>query len=237
MLITGVSKKGGRPVNEDAYGEVRANGILCAVVADGLGGHYGGEVASKLAVDTIINEFKKAPAFSAEALKGYIKAANTAIGDAAMTDPQNVHMATTVVVLLKKGKRAIWANVGDSRLYRFLSNRLVEVTEDHSLAFHSFVSGNIEYDDIRKSPDQNKLTNALGPALGEINVSDMISINAETSFLLCTDGWWEYITEDQMEDTLRRSPDPRSWIRGMLSILESSESTDRDNYTAVAVMI
>lgn len=237
MQITGVSKKGGRPVNEDAYGEAKANGILCAAVADGLGGHSGGEIASKLAVDTVLKEFVSSPAFSQEAIEGYIKAANEAIRETASTDPENVHMATTIVVLLKKGRRAVWANVGDSRLYRFRSGKLTEVTEDHSLAFIDFINGSIEYGDIRTSPDQNKLTNAMGAALREISVSDIVSVNPDTSFLLCTDGWWEYVTEEQMEATLRASRSPRAWIKEMLTIHEGTAPEGNDNYTAVAVMI
>ncbi len=237
MLITGTSKIGGRAVNEDFYGETRAKGILCAAVADGLGGHSGGSIASKLAVDTIMKEFLASPSISQDAIKGYINAANSAISQAAATDPEHVHMATTIVVLLRKGKRAIWANVGDSRLYRFRNNLIEEVTEDHSLAFMEFVNGNIEYDDIRTSPDQNKLTNALGPAMGEIKVYENRSIGTDTSFLLCTDGWWEYVNEDEMEKALKLSSSPRTWIQQMLDIRENAAPENSDNYTAVAVMI
>ena len=237
MLITGTSKKGGRAVNEDFYGETRAKGILCAAVADGLGGHSGGSIASKLAVDTVMKEFLDSPAISQAAIKEYIKAANTAISQAAATDPEHVHMATTIVVLLTKGKHAIWANVGDSRLYRFRRGLIDEVTEDHSLAFMDFVNGNIEYDDIRTSPDQNKLTNALGPVMGEISVYENHSIGTDTSFLLCTDGWWEHVTEEDMEKTLKESSSPRTWMQQMLDIRENAAPENSDNYTAVAVMI
>ena len=237
MLITGISKKGGRSVNEDSYGETRAKGILCAVTADGLGGLSGGSIASKLAVETVMKEFLASPAISHDAIKGYIHAANNAIEEAAATDPEHVHMATTIVVLLRKGKCAIWANVGDSRLYRFKNNMIEEVTEDHSLAFMDFVNGNIEYNDIRTSTDQNKLTNALGSSMGEISVYENHSVSTDTSFLLCTDGWWEHVTEDDMEKTLKSSSSPRSWIQQMLDIREKAAPENSDNYTAVAVMI
>ena len=236
MLLTGVSRKGGRIRNEDAYGEARAEGILCAIVADGLGGHYGGEIASRLAVDTIINKFIEDPGVSEEHIKKYIEAANSAIVSRAESDPEHVHMSSTIVVLLKKGGRAIWANVGDSRLYLFNHNTISEVTEDHSLAFLDFMRGEIEYDDIRQSENQNKLTSALGVGFDEINISKVTHIGSSASFLLCTDGWWEYVNEDQMEETLCKSKNTRSWLEAMVKIREENAPEDSDNYTAIAIM-
>ena len=237
MLVTGVSRKGGRARNEDAYGEARALGILCAVVADGLGGHNGGQIASKLAVDTVINKFVEDPGFSEEYIKKYIEAANSAIVGYAENDPEHVHMSSTIVVLLRKGGKAIWANVGDSRLYCFNHNVISEVTEDHSLAFLDFMSGEIEYDDIRRSENQNKLTSALGVGLDDINVSKITRVAGSTSFLLCTDGWWEYVTEEQMERTLRESRNTRQWLEAMIKIREENAPEGSDNYTAITVML
>lgn len=237
LLVTGVSRKGGRDRNEDAYGEKRVGGILCAVVADGLGGHYGGEIASRLAVDTIIEKFTKDPGFSVEHIKKYIESANDAIVKYAENDPEHVHMSSTIVVLLKKGGRAIWANVGDSRLYCFRNNMISEVTEDHSLAFLDFMRGDIEYADIRRSENQNKLTSALGIGLDEVNISEITQVDSSTSFLLCTDGWWEYVTEEQMEQTLESSKDTRGWLEAMVKIREETAPDNSDNYTAITVMI
>ena len=236
MLVTGVSRKGGRTRNEDAYGEASAGGILCAVVADGLGGHYGGEIASRLAVDTIIKNFTEEPGFSEEHIKQYIEAANSAIVDCAENDPEHVHMSSTIVVLLRKGGKAIWANAGDSRLYCFNHNIISEVTEDHSLAFLDFMNGDIEYDDIRRSENQNKLTSALGIGLDEINTSKISHVGSSTSFLLCTDGWWEYVTEEQMEKTLGESKNTHQWLEAMIKIREENAPEGSDNYTAIAIM-
>ncbi len=240
MLVTGVSRKGGRKVNEDAYGEVRAGGVLCVAVADGLGGHNGGRIASGLAVDTILDVFKKEPDFSRDALIKYIMAANAAISEYAVNNPDYVHMSSTIVLLLVKGNRAIWANVGDSRLYRFKGGAIAEVTEDHSLAFLEFMNGDIEYDDIRASRGQNKLTCALGAAMadeGDVNCSEITRIDGSAAFLLCTDGWWEYVKEEQMEKTAAESKTTRAWIEAMLKIREENAPEGSDNYTAAAVML
>ncbi|MBR0365286.1 MAG: protein phosphatase 2C domain-containing protein, partial [Clostridia bacterium] len=108
MLVSGVSKKGGRPANEDAWGEVRVGDILCVVVADGLGGHNGGMLASRIAVDTVLAKFASAPGFSSETVKELVKAANLAVKEKAGTDPELVRMATTIVILLIKGRSAVW---------------------------------------------------------------------------------------------------------------------------------
>lgn len=237
MLVTWVSRKGGRIENEDAVGKIKAKNILCAVVADGLGGHLGGKLASNTAVEAILGSFSQNPEFSPEAVKTYIQSGSAAIAEIAKNDPDYVHMSSTVAVILIKGGKAIYANVGDSRIYRFRDDRLIEVSEDHSVAFTDFLNGNIEYDDIRTSKNQNKLTSALGMGLNDINVSEIIPVDSHTSFLLCTDGWWEYVTEEEMENTSAASVSSREWISAMLEIREAKAPENSDNYTAAAIML
>ncbi|MGM9936997.1 MAG: PP2C family protein-serine/threonine phosphatase [Candidatus Ornithomonoglobus sp.] len=237
MLVTVVSKKGGRRINEDAAGRTKKKGIVCVVLADGLGGHYGGSIASGLAVETVLAAFNEKPIFSAEGVRQYISLANNAIMARADADEKYGHMSSTIAVLLIKGKKAVWGNVGDTRLYRFHHNRIEEVTEDHSLAFMNFMNGEIEYDDIRTSPDQNKLTSALGIASGEMNISKVIDIDNYTSFLLCTDGWWEYVSDEDMEDTLKNSQSGKEWITKMIEIRDDAAPAGSDNYSAAAVVI
>lgn len=237
MLVSGVTKKGGRPVNEDAWGEVYAKGIECVVAADGLGGHSGGSLASRAAVDAVMEDFKAAPEFSADALARLVAAANKAVMTRAETDPALVHMSTTIAILLIKGRNAMWATVGDTRIYLFEDNMIVEVTEDQSLAFADFVDGVIEYDDIRRSEKQNLLTNALGASFGEANVRDMVRLVNNAAFLVCTDGWWEYVTEPQMEGALKASKNAHDWLSAMLTIREGAAPERSDNYTAAAVLL
>ena len=156
MVIKSISKEGGREHNEDYIGYTRRKGITCVVVADGLGGHSGGEIASKLTVNTVLEAFESDPGFSKEYIEKYINTANDAVVEKAMNDPLLLHMSSTVVVLLVKGRRALWSNVGDSRIYKLFEGSISDVSEDHSLAFLDFVRGTIEYDQIRTSPNQNK---------------------------------------------------------------------------------
>ena len=237
MIVTWVSKEGGREYNEDAVGKTRKKGIVCVVVADGLGGHAGGTLASKLAVDTVLTEFTNDPGFSKEHIEKYINLANDAIVSRAMNDPELLYMSSTVVVLLIKGRYAIWANVGDSRMYRLYEGVVAEVSEDHSVAFLDFVNGVTEYSDIRTSPNQNKLTSALGVAMDGVNISEKIHINASTSFVLCTDGFWEYVTEEDMENTFKDSDGGEVWLEKMIKIREEKAPENSDNYTAAVIVI
>ncbi len=214
-----------------------ANGITCVVVADGLGGYTGGAAASRIAVDTVFDSFKKKPGFSKECIEQYISLACEAIRKKSKESPDNMYMSSTIAVLLINGQNAVWAHVGDSRLYRFENKMIAEVTDDHSIAFEDFMSGLIEYGEIRTSPNQNKLTNALSISPCTISVSDITPIDGSSSFLLCTDGWWEYVTEEEMEQTLGKASNSREWLRAMLDIRENAAPENSDNYTAAAVMM
>ncbi len=235
MVITWVSKEGGREVNEDSLGKAKAKGIVCVVVADGLGGHNGGKIASEIVVDSILDAFRENPGFSKDYLEQYIAKAKENLAKKAMSVPDLLHMSSTAVILLIKGRRAMWANVGDSRLYRFCHGEICEVTEDHSVAFLDFIRGDIEYNDIRMSPDQNKLTSAIGLAMDSVNYSDECKINGATAFLLCTDGWWEYVTEDEMDEIFSQESKSRDCLEAMLKIREEKAPENSDNFTAVVV--
>lgn len=237
MRVTWVSRTGGRSVNEDAIGKARDKGILCIAVADGLGGHNAGEIASKLAVETILKSFADMPVFSKESIKRYITDAHNAILRKAKTDPDYLHMSSTIVVLLVKGKRALWAHVGDSRLYRLEKNKIAEVTEDHSLAFLDFMNGDIEYDQIRESENQSRLTNALGSYIKDLKISEETLLSSSSAFLLCTDGWWEYVRENDIESLSESSRDARGWLERMLAVREANAPENSDNYTAAAVFM
>ncbi len=237
MVIKWISRKGGRSNNEDFYGHTRKNGITCVVVADGLGGHSGGEIASKLTVNTIIGAFEREPGFSKEYIEKYINTAKDAVVEKAMNDPLLLHMSSTVAVLLIKGRRALWANVGDSRVYKFYDGSITDVSEDHSLAFLDFVKGIIEYDDIRTSPNQNKLISAIGVSMDGINISEVTNSGVGSAFMLCTDGWWEYVTEKDMEETYENSSNIHDWLKNMIEIRQNNAPEDSDNYTVMVVMV
>ncbi len=236
MTERGVREQGGRAKNEDYIGMERQNGISCYVVADGLGGHGSGEVASKTAVDEICAAFKQNPEISTEALRSYFDSAQDAVVKKREEDILYRNMATTIVVLLTDGKKAVWGHLGDTRLYRLEKKELIEITDDHSVAFVSWQIGEIDHRDIRNSPDQNKLLKILGDNdKYEPQIQPVISVNKHTKFLLCTDGYWKYVTEEDVERTANETKNVEAWIGRMNAIVERNLNPKSDNYSAIAV--
>lgn len=237
MRAAKITNRGGRENNEDFICEAESNGVWCYVLCDGLGGHEGGEVASKLVAETICAAFEKKPELSQKAAEEYIEAATNALVTKRAVTPDLFDMSTTVTLLLTNGERAVWAHVGDSRIYFITGGEISLITDDHSMAFMEFESGMISYDDIRESPNQNRLTRCIGGISGSADLSDEIVLKSGDAFLLCSDGFWEYVREDDIERTYAESFSPKEWLEKMLDVLHKNEIEYNDNYSTVAVMI
>lgn len=237
MAAAGVSKRGGRLKNEDYIGQAHQGNISCYVVADGLGGHGSGEIASQTAVKAVLDCFVRRPEISQQMLKSYLDYAQNAIVQRKEKDESCKNMGTTIVVLITDGKKAVWGHLGDSRLYRLRKKLLYEITDDHSVAFVSYQIGEIPYySDIRNSPDQNKLLKILGEKEKYApQISQVMSIDKHTKFLLCTDGFWKYVTEEDVEYTARKSKTEKEWLDKMTAIVERNLTPTSDNYSAITV--
>lgn len=186
---------GGRAENEDSTRQLRlGKEQLCLVVADGLGGHGGGAQASAAAADTICREWDGDA--DPEALKRLVQR-----GHEAVTAIQTAQcaMMSTVVALEIAGNRAAWAHVGDSRLYHFVDGRLVFQTKDHSASQIAVFMGEITADQIRFHEDRNRVLRALGQD-GALTVEAAAEAlcPGRHAFLLCSDGFWEYVLENEM---------------------------------------
>lgn len=236
MRAVSLSNRGGRKNNEDCVGYARAGEIWCFVLCDGLGGQLCGEVASKLVCDTVCGEFEKNPEISRTALRGYLEKAVMVLGEERDEDKYN--MSSTAVVLVTDGKKAVWAHIGDSRLYYISDGEILQITDDHSVAFMEFEGGMIIYDDIRRSPNQNKLTRCVSDIDNfKPDISDIAELEHGDAFLLCSDGFWEYVTEDDIEETVSKSSSPKEWLEKMLDVLHENEIEKNDNYSVIAVMV
>ena len=217
---------GHRENNEDAYAVFdTANGFL-AIAADGLGGHNNGEYASRQAVETISTCLADTP-LSEDAVEDAIIKANE---DICLLQHSKPEAKTTIALLWTAGESAIVANVGDTRIYQFRDGRIVYQSTDHSVAQLSVIAGEITAEDIRKSPDRNRLTRSLGQR--EAPWIDIVSLKIRPGdrFLLCSDGFWESVTEDQMLQGAAEDVD--AWLSEMRFI---AESRAHDNNTAIAV--
>ena len=233
LQVASYTNTGGRPDNEDSTRQIlREEDALCLVVADGLGGHGGGAKASAAAADTICNQWDGTA--SPESLKELVQAAHLAVR--AIQTPACA-MKSTVVALEIVGDHAAWAHVGDSRLYWFRDGKLVFQTRDHSASQIAVVMGDITVDQIRFHEDRNRVLRALGQADDPLVVetAEHQLPPGRHAFLLCSDGFWEYVLEKEMAADLKAAADPLDWLIRMRSRLSARTPEDNDNNTAAAV--
>jgi PPM family protein phosphatase len=233
-----ITRVGGRQNNEDACGDLWLGNAGCWVVADGLGGHRGGETASSLAVQAVLASFQANPEFSTAALRQHLEAAQQAILKAQKEQPNLAGMRTTIVVLITDSLHALWAHVGDSRLYCLDAGRIAFRTKDHSVVQAMVSAGELSPREIRHHEDRNRLLRCLGNSNGDLRPEFLPqgrTLYRGTTFLLCTDGFWENISEAEMEVDLAKADSPRDWLAKMETRLLERTTEDSDNYTAMAV--
>ena len=225
---------GGRAVNEDSTRQVRlGEDRLCLVGADGLGGHGGGAQASAAAADAICREWRGEA--DPEDLRRLVRMGHEAV--TAIQTPQCA-MKSTVVALELAGNRAAWAHVGDSRLYHFADGRLAFQTKDHSASQIAVFMGEITVDQIRFHEDRNRVLRALGQdGAPTVEVGEEALRPGRHAFLLCSDGFWEYVLEDEMAADLAAAADPLDWLARMRSRLIARVPADNDNNTAAAAWV
>ena len=231
-----MSAPGTYAANEDAAGEVTADGRTLLVVADGLGGHAHGEVASALAVASCLAAFQAHPSLDAGALESLFIGAHGAIAAAAASASHPPR--TTLVLLAIDEANGRWAHVGDSRLYHFRAGRVAARTRDHSVPEMLHKAGDIRDDEIRTHPDRPRLLHVLGQGTPpKAAVSSAVPLASGDAFLLCSDGWWEPVEDEQMERTLSAAADPGAWLTTMRTLVERAARRPQDNYTATAVFV
>jgi serine/threonine protein phosphatase PrpC len=234
-----LSSAGGREENEDCC-DFRQNGksglwVLC----DGLGGHRGGEIASRLAVGSAIESFLLDSRVTAELLTAHLERAHAAVLERQRTEPDFSGMRTTIVMLLASGDAALWAHAGDSRLYWFRGAKLKAQTKDHSVPQRLADAGEIRPDQIRFHEDRSRLLRSLGARQesGAINGSLPGKPESGDAFLLASDGFWEYVTEPEMEQDLAASADSTNWLGLMEARLRQRATPESDNFSAITVRV
>ena len=233
ISISYYTARGKRQNNEDAVSLLEGSNSLLAVVADGLGGHEAGEVASNHAVATL-NRLLQAQTPEEDDLIDAIQQANQEIYE--MQNAQS-HMRTTVAALWLGDYRTIAANVGDSRIYQFRNGRIVYQSTDHSVAQMAVLVGEVEKSELRRSKDRNKLIRVVGEANPPKVDCVELTVQAGDRFLLCSDGFWEPVTEERMLETMASSATAQQWLRLMRQEVERANNPTQDNHTAIALVI
>ena len=234
-----LSKTGGRNENQDCCDSKVVSHAGLWIVADGLGGHRGGAIASKTAVQAILDYWRSEDAAISQTIDNLINRAHDAIVKQQNTDPLLSAMRTTLVVLHVDRDQAIWGHVGDSRLYLFRNFVLLLQTKDHSVSQVMVDTGEITQGQIRNHEDRNRLLRAVGNPDGvkpTILESSRRVVSGD-AFLMCTDGFWEYVTEAEMTVDLVKSDTPMEWLERMEIRLIARAPAGNDNYSAMAVFI
>jgi protein phosphatase len=221
-----------RSINQDSW-LVRDEAELYAV-ADGMGGHNGGEVASAMAVE-LLEEHAGEP--SLEALKEAARVGNRAIFEKAGAEAELRGMGTTLCALRvvpgPEGDELAWINVGDSRVYLYRDDRLIQLSTDHSLVEDLLRDGQLTRDEAAVHPQRNIITRALGIDVDVDVDGDTVLPFTGDRYLLCSDGLFGEVSADQMSSVLRRLADPTEAAEELVRL--ANEGGGRDNITVVVV--
>jgi PPM family protein phosphatase len=239
-----VSALGHRPSNQDALGSAVQDGLICFVVSDGTGGHTGGEVASRVVVDAVLAQFMQEGSFGARAMRSYIEYAIIKVAQSKkLSEPRRNMSATVAVLMIDQSNRcALWGHLGDTRIYFFRNGRVHSVTSDHSLAQRFVDAGYARPDQVRTHPQRSVLYAAIGAegdTFPEVT-REAVTVQDRDCFLICTDGFWEWVVETQMEVALSASKSCEEWLTIMSQIAEGSalaSGQQRDNYSAIAICL
>lgn len=227
---------GDRENNEDSAGyRVRPWHSGVFAVADGLGGHDAGEVASATATRCLIDRFSGAPSLAPDAVEQMFAAANDAVYAAQGEAHTFYSMKTTLAAAFYRRGRVVLAHVGDSRIYLFRKRKLCLRTRDHSLAQLLVEQGKLAPDALRRNADRNQLLRAMGSTAARPTVSETLRLRRGDALLLCTDGFWENLDDCEIEAALGTADSPEAWVRAMLTRHANARRERQDNFTALAV--
>ena len=233
------SRMGSRSVNQDRIAYTYGRDTLLLVVADGMGGHAGGEIAAQIAVRLFIERFqqeakpilKNPLTFLHESM---VKA-HAALGSYSAQFSMLETPRTTCVACIVQAGHAHWAHVGDSRLCLYRQGVLLSQTRDHSKVQYLVDQGLIGPNDVAEHPDRNKIYSCLGGLVDPvIDLSNRTPLRDGDIIVMCTDGLWGSIGSDEIATWLTSTPILKS-APEMIREAERRGGADGDNLSAIVV--
>ncbi len=237
LKIHTYTNKGGKSNNEDYLDYFYDDGKGCFILADGLGGHGHGEVASKLIVEAFLSEYKLDCSVDTESMHHAYEKANSLLLEN-QRSMNYLNMKTTAVLLRISEDKAIWGHIGDTRLYYISNNELCTVTKDHSVTYKKYLAGEILYSQINQDEDRSSLLNVLGKDTCAPEIIPIPQdIKSGDAFLLCTDGFWEYLNDDEILIDFVKSETPKQWSENMLLRHVKRTKPTNDNFSLIAIMV
>ena len=203
------------------------------IVADGMGGHKAGEYASRYTIERIVASVSKSPGEEPIAiLNEAIRRANELLIEEAVEDESKRGMGTTVVAATITDRHMYVANVGDSRLY-VISQKIRQITRDHSLVEEMVRLGEMDESEARKHPDKNIITRAIGAADSVTPDFFEVDLEPEDYILLCTDGLTNMITDEEIAGVVQGEDSLETKVNTLINM--ANRNGGRDNITVVMI--
>lgn len=206
----------------------------CFVIADGMGGHKCGEVASKQAVDSVCNLLLKAEWEKiniSEMLSDIIVKVNDEIYNFSLLDEATQGMGTTLIITVLKNRKLYIGHVGDSRVYIVREDSIEKVTWDHSFIEELVKNGSITRDEAVNHPKRNLITRAVGYELGLQVDTYEIDLKDNDIILLCTDGLTNMLTEEEILDIIKNNEEPQDACDTLIQ--KANNNGGEDNTTVI----
>lgn len=226
-----------RPQNEDSFSGLAFQEWSLFVVADGMGGHDAGEVASRIAVETVCREIGEGMKKEDHALPGLIEHAVQQANDLVNREgaSKGSNMGTTLSLALMTGDTAFIASVGDSRVYWLENGALTQITQDHSLVASLVTAGELTKEGARNHPRSNILYRTVGRPERITVDTFQVALKKGGILLLCTDGLWGEVSDESICQVLVSQEDPKSAGEKLVELANAQGG--KDNITAVVVRI
>ncbi len=233
------SRRGTRKSNEDRAGYAYSRDALLMAVADGMGGHLHGEVASQIAVQVLTEAFRREAKPKLADPFGFLQKsiidAHFALGDYAKARRLLESPRTTCVACVVQDSTAYWAHAGDSRLYHVREGRIHAQTRDHSRVRMLVDQGRVREEAVAAHPDRNKIFNCIGATtLPQLEQSKPTPLRADDTLILCTDGFWGPLAAKLITGALLKSGIMKA-IPELLDLAEERAGADCDNLSVVAL--
>lgn len=232
-----------RQHNEDSQGlwipddpEVRARRGVLMVVADGMGGSQAGEVASRIAVQTVMRAYQEGAGDPLDDLARALSAANAAVHGESTSRPDLAGMGTTCTAVVVQGHDLVFAHVGDSRAYVVRNRRIRQITSDHSLVAQMVRDGQLTAEQARSDPRRNVVTRSVGVGSEvEIDADRMeAALEPGDTLLLCSDGLHGLVSDEELAD-IASEADLGEASRDAIAL--ANERGGPDNITVVIARI
>ncbi len=237
--VTQYSLRGGRPNNQDRVAVAERDNAVMLAVADGLGGHAGGELAAESFVQTAVHAFRNVKQPSIERPSAFlalvIRQAHNLIRVRARNHPMEIEPRTTCVLCIVQNGYAYWAHVGDSRLYHLRGTKVLARTQDHTALEQWREEGLVTESEMGEHFSKGRLLRCLGstkePA---IDLGQETTLQRGDTLLLCSDGLWEALPTEEIA-RYANSPALEEGIEEMLLAVERKRKAASDNVSVVAL--